>query len=49
MQIKLLAVFAFVLLALIVILLRLVQINVSSGKQYAKQVLSQANYDSRTI
>lgn len=49
MQIKLLAVFAFILLFLIIILMRIVYINVHSGKRYAKQVLSQENYDSRTI
>ena len=49
MQIKLLAVFAFVLLALIVILLRIVYINVKSGNRYAKQVLSQENYDSQIL
>lgn len=49
MQIKLLAIFAFVLLALIVILLRIVQINVKSGNRYAKQVLSQENYDSQVL
>lgn len=49
MQIKLLAVFAFVLLFLIIILLRIVSINVNSGQKYAKQVLSQGNYDSRTL
>lgn len=49
MQIKLLAVFAFVLLFLIIILLRIVSINVNSGQMYAKQVLSQGNYDSRTL
>lgn len=49
MQIKLLAVFAFVLLFLIIILLRIVYINVKSGNRYAKQVLSQENYDSQTL
>ncbi len=49
MQIKLLAVFAFVLFALIIILLRIVYINIHSGKRYAKQVLSQENYDSQTL
>lgn len=49
MQIKLLAVFAFILLFLILILMRIVYINVHSGKRYAKQVLSQENYDSRTL
>lgn len=49
MQIKLLAVFAFVLLALIIILLRIVYINVKSGNRYAKQVLSQENYDSQVL
>ena len=49
MQIKLLAVFAFILLFLIIILIRIVYINVHSGNLYAKQVLSQKNYDSQTI
>ena len=49
MQIKLLAVFAFVLIALIIILIRLVYINVKSGNRYAKQVLSQENYDSQIL
>ncbi len=49
MQIKLLAVFAFVLLALIIVLLRIWQINVTNGNSYAKQVLSQNNYDSQTL
>ncbi len=49
MQIKLLAVFAFVLLGLAVLLLRIGQINVTNGDSYAKQVLSQNNYDSQTL
>lgn len=49
MQIKLLAVFAFVLCGLVVLLLRIVQINVTEGSSYAKQVLSQNNYDSETL
>ncbi len=49
MQIKLLAVFAFILLFLIILLVRIAFINVKSGQRYAKQVLSQENYDSRTL
>ncbi len=49
MQIKLLAVFAFILLFLIIILLRIVYINVKSGDRYAKKVLSQENYDSQVL
>ncbi len=49
MQIKLLAVFALILLALIGILIRLVFINVKEGDRYAKQVLSQENYDSQVL
>ncbi len=49
MQIKLLAVFAFVLLGLVILLLRIAQINVTNGNSYAKQVLSQNNYDSQTL
>lgn len=49
MQIKLLAIFAFVLFMLVVLLLRITVITVGSGNQYARQVLSQENYDSQTI
>ena len=49
MQIKLLAVFAFVLCALAGLLVRITMITTQSGSRYAKQVLSQQNYDSRTI
>ncbi|MCD7736051.1 MAG: cell division protein FtsI [Lachnospiraceae bacterium] len=49
MQIKLLAVFAFVLLGLVVLLLRIAQISITEGNSYAKQVLSQNNYDSQTL
>ncbi len=49
MQIKLSAVFAFILLFLIILILRIAFINVSKGQRYAKQVLSQENYDSRTL
>jgi stage V sporulation protein D (sporulation-specific penicillin-binding protein) len=49
MQIKLLAIFAFVLFALIIILIRIAYINIHSGQSYAKQVLSQKNYDSQTL
>ncbi len=49
MQIKLLAIFAFVLCALAGLLVRITMITTQSGSRYAKQVLSQQNYDSRTI
>ena len=49
MQIKLLAVFAFVLLMLGILLARITYIMARSGNKYAKQVLSQQNYDSQTI
>ena len=49
MQKKLLAVFAFVLLALVGLLSRITYITAKSGNQYAKQVLSQQSYDSQTI
>lgn len=49
MQIKLIAVFAFVLFMLVVLLLRITFITAKSGNKYAKQVLSQQSYDSRTI
>ena len=49
MQIKLTAVFAFVLLSMTALNVVIAQINVESGNKYAKQVLSQQTYDSRTI
>ena len=49
MQIKLMAIFAFVLLLLVALNLVIAQINVTNGDKYAKQVLSQQTYDSRTI
>lgn len=49
MQIKLMAVFAFVLLLLAALNLYIARINVKNGDKYAKQVLSQQTYDSRTI
>lgn len=49
MQIKLMAVFAFVLFMLVILLLRITFITAKSGNKYAKQVLSQQSYDSRTI
>ena len=49
MQIKLMAVFAFVLLLLVALNLVIAHINVTNGDKYAKQVLSQQTYDSRTI
>lgn len=49
MQIKLLAVFAFVLLMLVILLVRITYITAKSGNKYAKQVLSQQSYDSKTI
>lgn len=49
MQKKLLAVFAFVLCMLVVLLVRITYITAKSGNKYAKQVLSQQSYDSRTI
>jgi len=49
MQIKLIASFAFVLLVLILLLLRILAINMVQGNSYAQQVLSQQEYDSRTI
>ncbi len=49
MQIKLLAVFAFVLFILGILLARITYIMARSGNKYAKQVLSQQNYDSQTI
>ncbi len=49
MQAKLSVAFALVLVFLIILLLRIVFINVKMGQRYAKQVLSQENYDSRTL
>lgn len=49
MQRKLTAVFAFVLLVLAILLGRITMITMTSGNRYARQVLSQQNYDSQTI
>ena len=49
MQIKLMAIFAFILVLLVFLLVRIVYINLKDGKEYEKQVLSQENYDSRTL
>ena len=49
MQKKLLGVFAFVLLVLVILNLRIAYINIKSGDKYAKQVLSQKEYDRRSI
>ena len=49
MQRKLTAVFAFVLLVLALLLGRITMITMTSGNRYARQVLSQQNYDSQTI
>ena len=49
MQKKLLASFAFVLLLLAALLVRIATISATRGNRYAKKVLSQQSYDSRTI
>lgn len=49
MQRKLIAVFAFVLFVLVILNVRIAYINIKSGDKYAKKVLSQKAYDSRTI
>lgn len=49
MQKKLALLFLFIVLALIGLNVRLTYINAKSGKQYAKKVLSQQQYDSRVI
>lgn len=49
MQIKLMAIFAFVLLALVGLNVRIAYITAKSGDKYARKVLSQQQYDSRTI
>jgi stage V sporulation protein D (sporulation-specific penicillin-binding protein) len=49
MQKKLLVFFAFVLLLLSVLLIRIATISATKGNKYAKKVLSQQSYDSRSI
>ncbi len=49
MQKKLLASFAFVLLLLAALLVRIATISATKGNKYAKKVLSQQSYDSRAI
>lgn len=49
MQIKLMALFAFILLVLVGLNIRIAYITSKSGDQYTKQVLSQQQYDSLTI
>ncbi len=49
MQKKLLASFAFVLLLLVALLVRIAAISATRGNRYAKKVLSQQSYDSRSI
>lgn len=49
MQIKLMAIFAFVLLILVGLNIRIAYINMKSGDTYTRQVLSQKEYDSQTI
>ena len=49
MQKKLLVFFAFVLLLLVVLLIRIGTISATKGNKYAKKVLSQQSYDSRSI
>ena len=49
MQIKLMAIFALVLLALVGLNVRIAYITAKSGDKYARKVLSQQQYDSRTI
>ncbi len=49
MQKKLLVFFAFVLLLLSVLLIRIGTISATKGNKYAKKVLSQQSYDSRSI
>ncbi len=49
MQKKLLASFAFVLLLLVALLIRIAAISATRGNRYAKKVLSQQSYDSRSI
>lgn len=49
MQIRLMAIFALILFLLIVLNILVAYINAKSGEKYAKRVLSQQTYDSRTI
>jgi len=49
MQIKLMVLFAFILFILVGLNIRIAYITAKSGDKYAKQVLSQQRYDSRTI
>lgn len=49
MQIKLIVLFAFILFILVGLNVRIAYITAKSGDKYAKQVLSQQRYDSRTI
>ena len=49
MQRKLFAVSAVILGCLLFLIGRIAYINASMGNRYAKQVLSQENYDSRTL
>ncbi|MDO4343427.1 MAG: penicillin-binding transpeptidase domain-containing protein [Eubacteriales bacterium] len=49
MQIKLTAIFASVLCLLLALNILIAYINAKSGEKYAKRVLSQQTYDSRTI
>ena len=49
MQIKLMVLFAFILFILVGLNIRIAFITAKSGDKYAKQVLSQQRYDSRTI
>ena len=49
MQKKLLASFAFVLLLLVALLVRVATISATRGNRYTKKVLSQQSYDSRSI
>ncbi len=49
MQIKLIVLFAFVMLGLVILLVRITLITTTDGKKYARQVLSQQSYDSTTI
>ncbi len=49
MQIKLMAIFALILIFLAILLGIVVYINFTSGSAYARKVLSQENYDSQTL
>lgn len=49
MQMKLMLSFAAIIIVLVILFLRIAQIDAENGSSYARQVLSQRSYDSQTI